>query len=146
MRNMLAITTVLGALASGNAAAAAEYGVKMLNKGSDGPMVFEPSLLKIQPGDTVRFVPADKGHNVVSIEGMMPEGTQPFTSKMSQGMVVTFDKPGIYGYECKPHCGMGMVGMIVVGDASANLDSAMSMKDPGKAMHRFEDMFHRMAN
>ena len=39
------------------AAHAAEIEVKMLNKGSDGvPMVFEPSFVKIVPGDTVKFV------------------------------------------------------------------------------------------
>ncbi len=35
----------------------------MLNKGLDGGiMVFEPTLVQIEPGDTVKFVAADKGH------------------------------------------------------------------------------------
>lgn len=42
-------------------AAAAEIEIKMLNKGSDrGKMVFEPTLVKIERGDTIRFVAADK--------------------------------------------------------------------------------------
>lgn len=42
-------------------AAAAVIEVKMLNKGSDGgKMVFEPTLVKIEPGDTIKFVAADK--------------------------------------------------------------------------------------
>ncbi|WP_234685144.1 cupredoxin domain-containing protein [Bradyrhizobium monzae] len=42
-------------------AAAAVIAVKMLNKGSDGgKMVFEPTLMKLEPGDTIKFVAADK--------------------------------------------------------------------------------------
>ena len=37
-------------------------------------MVFEPSFVKIAPGDTVRFVSTDKGHNAETIKGMLPEG------------------------------------------------------------------------
>jgi plastocyanin len=49
----------------------AEIEVKMLNKGSDGEaMVFEPAAVKAQPGDTIRFVPVDKGHDVVSMPGL----------------------------------------------------------------------------
>nr|WP_265508154.1 plastocyanin/azurin family copper-binding protein [Paracoccus rhizosphaerae] len=48
--------------------------VWMLNSGEAGVMVFEPSFVKAQPGDVIRFVPTDKGHNVESISGMLPEG------------------------------------------------------------------------
>jgi plastocyanin len=42
-------------------AAAAEMEVKTLNKDSDGGiMVFEPTLVKLEPGGTVKFVAADK--------------------------------------------------------------------------------------
>ena len=34
----------------------AEYTVKMLNNGKEGLMVFEPSVLSIQQGDTVLFL------------------------------------------------------------------------------------------
>jgi len=52
------------ALASLGSAAAAEVEIKMLDKGTEGVMVFEPALVKIEPGDTVKFVAANKGHNV----------------------------------------------------------------------------------
>src|SRR5512138_1598927 len=80
-------------------ALATEYQVQMLNKGADGMMVFEPSFLKIAPGDTVRFVATDKGHNVLSVEGMNPQGATPFQGKMNEDVTVTFDKPGVYGFE-----------------------------------------------
>lgn len=57
----------IAAAAFSLSASAAEVQVKMLNKGADGAFVFEPALVKIAPGDTVRFVPTDKGHNVESI-------------------------------------------------------------------------------
>lgn len=39
----------------------ASFAAKTLNKGSDGgKMVFEPTLVKIEPGDTIKFVAADK--------------------------------------------------------------------------------------
>jgi pseudoazurin len=121
-------------------ATAAEHEVQMLNKGADGAMVFEPSFLKIAPGDTVHFRATDKGHNVLSIEGMSPAGAAPFKSKMSEDISVTFDQPGAYGFECKPHYGMGMVGLIVVGDP-VNLAEAQAIPHKGKAKKRFEALF-----
>src|SRR5215218_4775436 len=111
---MRAMSVLAAALALTGAASAAEVEVKMLNKGTEGAMVFEPSLVKIAPGDTVKFLATDKGHDVDAIETMLPEGASPFSSKISQDFAVTFDKPGVYGYRCKPHYGMGMVGLVVV--------------------------------
>jgi pseudoazurin len=121
---------------------AADFEVKMLNKSSDGQsMAFEPAFLKIQPGDTVRFVPADKGHDVETIAGMLPEGAQPFKSKISESISVTFEKAGVYGYRCAPHVGMGMVGLIAVGDATVNLEAAKQVKLPPIATKRMTTLF-----
>lgn len=144
MRNKMmaaaAATILAGALFGAAQAGAAEYEVKMLNKGAEGAMVFEPSFLRIAPGDTVRFVAAHKGHNALSIEGMTPEDATPFQGKMNQDITITFDKPGVYGFECKPHYGMGMVGLIVVGDP-INLAEAKAVPQKGKAKKRFEALF-----
>ena len=48
----------------------------MLNKGEKGSMVFVPDLIAAAPGDTIRFVPTDKGHNMETIKGMLPEGSR----------------------------------------------------------------------
>jgi pseudoazurin len=123
-------------------ATAAEFQVKMLNKGANSQaMVFEPPFLKVQPGDTVRFVPTDKGHDAETIPGMLPEGAQPFKGKMSQEVSVTFQAPGVYGYRCSPHFGMGMVGLIEVGDKPANLDAARQVKLPPMATKRMTALF-----
>jgi pseudoazurin len=126
----LALGIVSAALLAASAGAA-EFEVKMLNKGSDGQvMMFEPAFLRVQPGDTVRFVPTDKGHDAETIPGMLPEGAQPFKGKLSEELKVTFQTPGLYGYRCLPHFGMGMVGLIAVGNAAPNLDAVRQVKIP----------------
>jgi pseudoazurin len=124
-------------------AAAEELEIKMLNKGAEGAMVFEPSLLKVAPGDTVKFVPTDKSHNAESITGMLPEGAKPFASKVNQEVTVTFEQPGMYGIKCLPHYGMGMVAMIVVG-TPANETEAKSVTHPGRARQVFVNLFGRL--
>lgn len=131
-----------GALLLATPVLAADFEVKMLNKGADNQnMVFEPAFLKIQPGDTVRFVPVDKGHDAETIPGMLPEGAQAFKGKLSQELTVTFQTPGVYGYRCMPHLGMGMVGVIMVGNNTANLDAAKQVKLPPLATKRMAVLF-----
>lgn len=125
------------AMAAAAPAAAKDVQVRMLNKGAAGMMVFEPSLTKIAPGDTVTFVPTDKGHNVESIIGMLPPGAVPFKGKMNQGLTVKFTKPGVYGFKCMPHYGMGMAGAVIVGNPNANMVQAKTVSHPGKAKMTF---------
>jgi pseudoazurin len=93
--------------------------VKMLNKGTQGGfMVFEPAFVKIAPGDSVSFIPADPTHDAVSLPDMIPAGAQPFTGRLGQPLTVKFTAEGLYGYKCVPHVSMGMVGLIQVGQAT----------------------------
>lgn len=118
---------------------AADFEVKMLNKGAEGAMVFEPAGLKVAPGDTVTFVATDKSHNAEAIKGMIPDGAAEFKGKMNETIKVTFDVPGLYGVKCAPHVGMGMVAAILVGDApAANLDAFNAAKLPKKARERID--------
>jgi len=143
-RHSLAALCIAATIGMMTSATAADFEVKMLNKGSDGqPMVFEPAFLRVQPGDTVRFVPTDKGHDAETIPGMLPEGAQPFKGKMSQEITVTFEKPGLYGYRCIPHFGMGMVGLIEVGNNTANLDAARKVKMPPLPTKRMTALFEQ---
>ena len=138
MKNILAIFAVaISASLASVAANAAEHEVKMLNKGAEGIMVFEPNVVKVAPGDSVHFVAADKGHNVESIDGMIPEGAAPFKGEMNKDVTVTLDKPGVYGFKCKPHYTLGMVGLIVVGEP-VNKTAAAAVKQTGKAKKKFE--------
>jgi pseudoazurin len=140
---LMGVASALLAVGMAGMAQAAEHEVQMLNKGTDGMMVFEPSIVKIAPGDTVHFVATDKGHNVMSIEGMAPGDTAPFQGKMGQDLTVTFDKTGIYGVECKPHYGMGMVGLVVVGEPQ-NVAEAKAVVQKGKAKQHFEKLFQQL--
>lgn len=128
------------ASAAGGIAGAAEVEVKMLNKGAKGAMVFEPDVVKIAVGDTVHFVATDKSHDVMSIAGMLPDGAVAFEGKINEDLTVTFTVPGVYGYKCKPHYGMGMIGLVVVGDP-VNLDAAKAVKQTGVAKKRFAEIF-----
>ena len=135
---------VLFAALSIGSAYAAEIDVKSLNKGADGGiMVFEPAFVRIAPGDTVRFVSVDKGHNVESMPGMLPDGATPFTGAMNEDVAVTFDKPGVYGIRCKPHYIMGMVGLVVVGEPT-NEDAAKAVPQTGMAKKNFTTLFAKL--
>lgn len=126
-------------LAAAGPALGADFEVLMLNKGAEGAMVFEPAGLKIAPGDTVTFVPTDKGHSAETVSGMVPEGAEGFKGKLNEKVTVPFDKPGAYGVKCAPHLGMGMVAAIVVGDgAPVNLDAFKAAKLPPKARQRMD--------
>jgi len=137
---MLAAAAVVLVLAG---SARAEVEVKLLNKGSDGVMVFEPAFVKIAPGDTVKFVSTDKGHNAESIKGMLPEGATPFVGKNNEDLAVKFEQEGVYGIKCLPHYGMGMVAMIVVGKPG-NVDQAKAVPQVGKAKQVFTALFDKL--
>lgn len=126
-------------------AMAANFDVQLLNKGAAGAMVFEPSLVKVAVGDTVTFKPTDKGHNVESIKGMLPEGAEEIKGKTGVELVVTFTVPGAYGLKCMPHYAMGMVALVIVGDAPANLDAVKAVKNPRAAQVRFDADFAELA-
>jgi pseudoazurin len=136
-------TAAFAAMMITGAAYAADHQVQMLNKGTQGVMVFEPNFIEAAPGDTVTFVPTDKGHDASSIDGMLPEGAQPFKGEISKPITVTIDKEGVYGVKCVPHYGMGMVALIVAGKP-ANLDQAKKVKQPGKAKKVFEELFAKV--
>ena len=103
------------------------YTVKMLNQGATGVMVFEPAFLKINVGDTVTFESTDAAHNSASIPGMIPSGASPWNGQLSRDISVTFEIPGVYGYQCTPHAMMAMVGVIQVGDDNSNVETAKNV-------------------
>ena len=93
---------------------AADHVVKMLNAGKDGPMVFEPSFVKVAVGDTVVFTPTEKGAHY-SRSLLMPTGAKAWQGAPDQELKVKIDKEGVYLYTCEPHKPMGMVGVIQAG-------------------------------
>ena len=140
MEKFIAALALGAAVIFAGGAGAAEVEIKMLNKGEKGAMVFEPNFVSVAPGDTIRFVPTDKGHNAETIKGMIPDGAEAFKSKFNEEITVTLDKEGIYGVKCAPHYGMGMVALIEVGEP-VNLDAAKAIKQTGKAKAAFAELF-----
>lgn len=134
--SFLAVPALVLALAG--TALAAEHEVKMLNKGEAGMMVFEPAYVRAEPGDVIRFVPTDKSHNAESIKEVLPEGVETFKSKINEEFELTVTEPGLYGIKCTPHFAMGMVALVQVGDAPANLEAAQTAKMPKKARERMD--------
>ena len=125
---------------------AAEHQVKMLSSNAGEMMVFEPPVLQIKAGDTVRWLNAQPGHNSVSIDEMTPAGGSTWNGKMNEEIVVKFDTEGVYGYKCTPHYILGMVGLIVVGYANNNLSSAKKFAEGEESKFatnksRFSDYF-----
>ncbi|MBP1807408.1 pseudoazurin [Rubellimicrobium aerolatum] len=146
MTAKILIAAAVAALVGG-AAGAETIQVQMLNKGTQGAMVFEPSFVTAQVGDVIEFVATDKGHNVESIEGMLPEGAEAFESKMGEGYSLTVTAEGLYGVACKPHMMMGMVGLVLVGEPT-NLDAVTAVAAEelrGKAKSRFEEDLAQVA-
>ncbi|MGO7020420.1 pseudoazurin [Rhizobium ruizarguesonis] len=133
---LIAVAAVL--VASAAPSMAADHQIQLLNKGADGVMVFEPGFVKIAPGDTVTFVPTDKSHNVETYKGLIPDGAAQFKSKPNEEFQTKFDVPGAYVVKCTPHAGMGMVALIQVGDAPANLDAIKTAKVPNPVRKRLD--------
>ena len=82
-----------------------------------GATNFTPLHLFVQPGDTVKWTNMTI-HNSESMEGLIPEGAKPWKSNIGQEIAVTLDKEGVYIYMCFPHYANGMIGAIIVGEAS----------------------------
>lgn len=114
--------------------------VKMLNRNDTGVMVYEPDFLTVAPGDTIRFVATNPTHNAETIPEMLPEGAEPFRSKINQDFEVTLTEEGVYGVKCTPHYAMGMVMLIEVGtDQPITLPERL----PRGVQKRFQEILER---
>jgi len=93
---------------------------------------FEPAIVKIQPGDTVRWINTTGVHATASYSpgnqkawGMPEGGAEWDSGLMTEADATyeqTFNTEGTYAYYCLPHEGLGMVGLIIVGDVSPELN------------------------
>ena len=123
---------------------AGDITIEMLNKRSDGQiMVYSEDISRIDVGDTITWVPTSKGHNVEWIAG--PDGAElPKKSKNSKEVSMTFEVPGIYYYLCTPHKGMGMIGLVVVGDDTSNKDAIAKAKALGKSKKKLKALLGQL--
>ena len=86
-----------------------------IQMGSDGNLVFNPSDVTINSGESITFVNNDlPPHNIVFINGH-DELSQPDLNLIKGDKVeITFSEPGEYEFQCEPHAGAGMKGVIHV--------------------------------
>ena len=117
---------------------AADVAIEMLNKDADGnKMVFSEEVVKVDVGDTVTWLPSSKGHNVEMISS---PNKMKFKSKNGKEAKITFDTPGIYYYLCTPHKGMGMIGLVVVGNNMSNIDDIKKARAYGKSKKKLKKL------
>lgn len=112
---------------------AAEHTVRMVNVGADGTrMAFEPAIVKAELGDTIVFVPEDKGHSVASL--IVPDGAEAWDGTLDAETRVTLTQPGAYLFKSEPHFALGMIGMVIVGSPEPNRAAIDAFKPRGSLM------------
>ena len=129
----------LGGLFSGQSLVfAADVTIDMLNKDANGnKMVYSKEIAKVAVGDTITWLPASKGHNVHFISA--PDGIKKLPkSKMNKEYSYTFEREGIYLYQCTPHKSMGMIGLVIVGDDLSNIKQISKTKVFGKSKKKLK--------
>ena len=90
---------------------AADAGIQM---GANGNLIFEPNEVTVNVGDTVTFTNGElPPHNVVFLDN--PElSHSDLAFSPGESFNVTFTEAGNYEFQCEPHAGAGMKGVIHV--------------------------------
>tara|TARA_B100001093_G_scaffold8899_1_gene8584 strand:- start:3274 stop:3690 length:417 start_codon:yes stop_codon:yes gene_type:complete len=130
--------TVIAILFISTFASAADMTIEMLNKDADGnKMVFSEEIARVDIGDIITWIPTTKGHNVEMISS---PNDMKLKSKNGKEVKISFDKAGIYYYWCTPHKGMGMIGLVVVGNDTSNIDQIAKAKAMGKSKKKLKKL------
>ena len=140
MKALAFIFTIFSFIFVANLAYAGDITVDMLNKRADGAkMVYSEDIVKVNIGDTVTWKPKTKGHNVEFIS--VPKGIKKIKkSKMNKEYSYTFDKAGIYLYQCTPHKSMGMIGLVIVEGDTSNKKKIAKSKVFGKSKKKLKKL------
>lgn len=120
--------------------------VRMLTDSPNGRFRFNPEIVEADEGDRVRFVASSDLHASTAIPGMLPREVEPWYGEIGEDVEIGLERPGVYGFKCAAHYALGMVGLIVVGDATAQLDRAQAVKHPPLASEAFEELFAELAS
>ena len=131
---LFAVTALLAGALISTSARAMTFEVRAVMSKDGSEVYFNPVGLRIEPGDTVRWIQVNGYHSVTAYhpangdhELRIPERAQPWDSGMllaeypANGSTFEhrFTVPGVYDYLCIPHEAAGMVGRIVVGGPDA---------------------------
>jgi len=92
-----------------------------------GQFVFTPAVVWVEAGTTLTWAIEGASHSVTAYAAAndrpqrIPEGAESFDSGVlaaGETFSHTFEDPGAYDYYCTPHEGLGMVGIVVVEEAT----------------------------
>ena len=110
---MSRITIMLTSLFLSFTLASSAYAAE-IQMGSGGMLVFEPCELTVAVGESVTFINNElPPHNVMFADhDELSHGDLAFTA--GESFDVTFEKAGDYAFQCDPHAGAGMKGVIHV--------------------------------
>ena len=122
-------------------AAAAQHTVRVIEDSVTGEPRFEPALLFIEPGESVRFVMGGKTFASRVIAGMVPDGAAGWWGQVGEDVEIAFTEPGVYGHKCGAAYALGLVGLIVVGDPGVNLQKAQRVQHPPSAANVLDELF-----
>ncbi|WP_458206972.1 halocyanin domain-containing protein [Haladaptatus sp. NG-SE-30] len=118
----MAALSVLPSVASAAQSVVDETGQKKVTvevgaEGNGGAFAFSPANVRVDPGTTVIWKWTGKGgmHNVVADDGSFGSD---MLSDAGATFEHTFEKEAAFEYACEPHRAMGMVGTVLVGDAT----------------------------
>ena len=120
----------------------ANYQVTMNDRDSAGNrLAFEKEILSISSGDSVTWLPVDKGHN---IEMVASPNNLKFSSSAGEEVTLKFEDPGIYYYRCSPHKSAGMIGLIIVDNNYSNIEQIKSSNAPGRAKIKLNSLLESL--
>ncbi len=108
-RCMVVLLLVVSCVFLGGKAYAVE-----IQMGSGGMLVFEPCEVTVKVGETVTFVNNELPPHNMMVEDHPEYSHSELAFVAGESFDVTFDKAGDYKFQCDPHAGAGMIGVIHV--------------------------------
>ena len=110
---MSRITMMIVSICLGFSLASSAWAAE-IQMGAGGMLVFEPCELTVNVGETVTFVNNElPPHNVIFADhDELSHGDLAFSP--GESFDVTFNVAGDYAFQCDPHAGAGMKGVIHV--------------------------------
>lgn len=90
--------------------------------------IYTPAELTINVGDTVIWTNSQGFHNVNGTTDTYPSNPESFGNSTGSGWTYSyvFNTVGSYDYQCDPHVGFGMTGIINVVETTVNIEPLLS--------------------
>ena len=110
---MSRLTIMLTSLFLSYSLAASAYSAE-IQMGKDGMLVFAPCELTVAVGESVTFINNELPPHNVMFAGHDELSHNDLAFSPGESFEVTFHEPGDYAFQCDPHAGAGMKGVIHV--------------------------------